>query len=675
MPNKWYEIKALAKGAVEVSIYDEIGMWGVSAKDFKSELDLLGNINEITFAINSPGGSVIDGIAMHNLAKNLKAKTIGRVDGIAASMASYFLTAMDEVHIPENALIMIHNPHGPAYGDADEIESSAATYRKMQGLMIAAYSRHLAISEDETAALMKAETWYTGIEAVEAGFATKLLDEVKLAASFDKSKLDQFTNKTILKTLATASKTTGEVIMTTKEKSALIAEGKVVADPVAFNKIDAAAVSVQAIADFKASEATRKQGIRTAFGSFAEKHSGMLTGCIEDMECTVEKAREQLLAKLGEKAEPSFGGFTANLANVSNGSIVKESMVAAIKGRANIKLEDNELTRDNPFRMMSMSEMARAALEHKGVGVSAYGDRMALVGAAFTHSSSDFGSILADVANKAMLKGYENADETFQQWTSTGQLSDFKVNKRVALNSFPSLRKVQPGAEYKYATVGDRGEDIVLATYGEIFSITRQAIINDDLSAFTRIPASMGRAAIRTIGDLVYAILTGNPDMSDDVSLFHADHNNYATGTSSSLGVVSVSAGRTAMKLQKDGSDNVLNIMPQFLLVPAALELDADSLMTDTVYPGKTNGQKNPIAGMATTIADPRLDAASTTAWYLAASQAFDTIEVAYLDGNSSPFIDQIEGWSVDGTSMKVRIDAGVSPLDFRTMYKSKGAA
>jgi phage major head subunit gpT-like protein len=273
-----------------------------------------------------------------------------------------------------------------------------------------------------------------------------------------------------------------------------------------------------------------------------------------------------------------------------------------------------------------------------------------------------------------MLKGYENADETFQQWTSTGQLSDFKVNKRVALNSFPSLRKVQPGAEYKYASVGDRGEDIVLATYGEIFSITRQAIINDDLSAFTRIPASMGRAAIRTVGDLVYAILTSNPKMSDETALFHATHKNLLTGANSALSVESLSAARTAMKLQKDGTGNVLNIMPQFLIVPAALELDADSLMTDTVFPGKNNGQRNPIAGMATVIADPRLDAASSTSFYLAASQAFDTIEVAYLDGNSSPFIDQIEGWSVDGTSMKVRLDAGVSPLDFRTMSKANGA-
>jgi len=671
MPSKWYEMKALANGATEIYVFDEIGYWGVTAKDFARDLKEVNPNGAIDLHINSPGGSVTDGIAIYNLLKNHKSQVNVIIDGLAASMASVIAMAGDTITMPENALMMIHNPWGGAMGDANELRKTAEVLDKMKQALISAYTQKTGKDAEEIGALMDEETWMTGSEAVEMGFASQVSAEVQLAASFDTTKIQNFTNdkSSLFKTLAAADKTPKGGVMPIPEKPAPVVEVKPVA------AIDVEAVAAKAVSDFQASETLRKQGIRTAFGSFSEKHAEMLSGCIEDMGCSVEKAREQLLAKLGEKAEPSFGGFTANLANVGNGSIVKESMVAAIKGRANIKLEDNELTRDNPFRMMSMSEMARAALEHKGVGVSAYGDRMALIGAAFTHSSSDFGSILADVANKAMLKGYENADETFQQWTSTGQLSDFKVNKRVALNSFPSLRKVQPGAEYKYASVGDRGEDIVLATYGEIFSITRQAIINDDLSAFTKIPATMGRAAIRTIGDLVYAILTSNPDMSDDVSLFHAAHKNYAVGASSALGVGSVSAGRTSMKLQKDGSGNVLNIMPQFLLVPAALELDADSLMTDTVYPGKTNGQKNPIAGMATTIADPRLDAASATAWYLAASQAFDTIEVAYLDGNSSPFIDQIEGWSVDGTSMKVRIDAGVSPLDFRTMYKSKGAA
>ena len=92
------------------------------------------------------------------------------------------------------------------------------------------------------------------------------------------------------------------------------------------------------------------------------------------------------------------------------------------------------------------------------------------------------------------------------------------------MGGFNSLRKVREGAEYKYVTTGDKGETIALATYGEIFSITRQAIINDDLNALTDVPAKMGRAAKATIGDLVYAILLDNPKLSDGKPLFHADH-------------------------------------------------------------------------------------------------------------------------------------------------------
>ena len=98
-------------------------------------------------------------------------------------------------------------------------------------------------------------------------------------------------------------------------------------------------------------------------------------------------------------------------------------------------------------------------------------------------------------------------------------------------------------------------------------------------------------------------------------------------------------------------------------------------LMNDTVYPGKNNNQRNPVANMAEVITEARLDDNSATEWYLAAGGMFDTIEVAYLDGNENPFLDQMQGWSVDGTEFKVRLDAGVSPLEFRTMSKSTGAA
>jgi len=204
--------------------------------------------------------------------------------------------------------------------------------------------------------------------------------------------------------------------------------------------------------------------------------------------------------------------------------------------------------------------------------------------------------------------------------------------------------------------------------------ITRQAIINDDLDLLGRIPRRMGRAARRTIGDLVFAILTSNPNMSDGVALFHSDHKNLAAA-GSAPSVTSLSAARAAMGTQKDG-DATLNVAPKYLLVPAALEASANQLINSTVDPTASKGHAtNPVAGMAEVIADGRLDAASATAWYLAADpNGYDTIEVAYLDGMESPYLEEQNVWTSDGVEMKVRVDAGVAPLASQTLYKNAGA-
>ena len=184
----------------------------------------------------------------------------------------------------------------------------------------------------------------------------------------------------------------------------------------------------------------------------------------------------------------------------------------------------------------------------------------------------------------------------------------------------------------------------------------------------------MGRAAARTVGDLVFSILTSNPTMSDGVALFHASHNNLA-GSGTAITAASVGAGRTAMRLQKDGKA-VLNIRPSYLIVPAAQEDTARVLMTSETDPSKTNSRvPNPVRSAAEVIVDARLDAASTLSWYLAADpNVFDTIEVGYLDGIAAPFLDQQDGWTIDGVEYKVRIDAAAAPLEFRTLYKNPGA-
>jgi len=308
------------------------------------------------------------------------------------------------------------------------------------------------------------------------------------------------------------------------------------------------------------------------------------------------------------------------------------------------------------------------------------------VGAAFVpslaggaHTTSDFGSILADVANKSMLLAYQEAEENFEQFTKRGSLTDFKPSKRVGAGLFPGLDKVEEDAEITYGSMGDFDETIALASYAKLFKISRQAVINDDLGAFTTVPAKMGRASKRTIGSLVYAVLNGNPNMSDGKALFHADHANLA-GSGGAPSEATIDAGLTAMASQKprgtDDDDATLNIQPQFLLAPYSLRSAVLAALMSEKTPDSANNKSSQRYNTVYKAAEPIFDSRITgSQWFLAADPAqFETIEVAYLDGVSEPFIEQQDGWSVDGVEMKVRLDAGVAPMAWEGLYKNSGA-
>jgi len=289
------------------------------------------------------------------------------------------------------------------------------------------------------------------------------------------------------------------------------------------------------------------------------------------------------------------------------------------------------------------------------------------------HSTSDFGSILATVAQRGLSTGYAEAEETFDLWTGTGYAGDFRPINRVDLGLFPNLDKVGEGGEYSYATVGDSGVAVQVATYGKMFAISRQAIVNDDLDQFTKIPRLMGRAAKRTIGGLVYGIINANPNMQDTIPLFHASHGNLA-GTGAVMSETSLGAARAAMARQTDaaGIATGIGVVPKFLLVPPELLDLAFKLTTAETTPGDAGRPPNAVRNIATPISDGRL---TGSAWYLAADPAqTDTIEVTYLNGNKEPVLEQRQGWSVDGAEFKIRIDAGVKALHWRGLYKNPGA-
>jgi ATP-dependent protease ClpP protease subunit len=180
----WYTIRARDGGA-EVLIYDEIGAYGVSAKGFLAELGALPDDMAIDLRLNSPGGSVFDAVAIHNALSRHAGPVTVWIDGIAASAASYVAMAGDAIVMPENAFLMIHDPSGLVMGTAADMREMAGTLDKIAAGMTRGYAARSGKTEDEIAALMAAETWFSAAEALEVGLATQLAEPVRIAASFD----------------------------------------------------------------------------------------------------------------------------------------------------------------------------------------------------------------------------------------------------------------------------------------------------------------------------------------------------------------------------------------------------------------------------------------------------------------------------------------------------------
>ncbi|EET2984206.1 Clp protease ClpP [Escherichia coli] len=622
----WFSIKAMAD-VVYVRIYDEIGGYGVKASALTDEINACGNASEIHLSIHSPGGDIFEGLAIYNALKNHPAKKIVHIEGMAASMASFIAMCGDHIVMPENAMMMIHAPRGVTAGVSGDVRRFADLMDKLGDTMAETYAGRTGRSKQEITSMMEAETWMDGNECKANGFADEVIPAITAMARIESKRIGDFSN------------------MPEKIKSMISQKTG-------------------------SGEQERLNGIRELFGTFNGRYNDLAISCLADSECSVENARERLLLAMGKESTPTNKTTPANLyyAYTDNGNITGDAMRQGL----NARLGHERAERGNPYAMMSLFDMAQASLTHRGISTGSYSTRSQIVNAAFTHSSSDFTDILAGGAEKSVLAGWEHSGETFRQWTKKGSLSNFREARRVGMNGFSTLNKVPEGAEYKYITTSDRGEPIALATYGNIFSITRQAIINDDLDQLSTVPMAMGRAASRTVGNLVNLVLTGNVKLSDGIALFDKKHSNLIEAGLTTPGL---SAARHLMRTQKDKNGEVLNIAPKFLLVPAALEDRALQMINSTAPFGadKNSGIFNPYHKLLDIIVDPRLDDISEKQWYMLSAQGTDTIEVAYLDGNDEPYLEQQEGFIVDGVAWKVRIDAGVAALDYRGMVKSGG--
>ena len=324
------------------------------------------------------------------------------------------------------------------------------------------------------------------------------------------------------------------------------------------------------------------------------------------------------------------------------------------------------------LRGYSMIEMARESLRRESGSTVNFGDNMELARAAI-NSTSTFPAIMSNLANKSVMVGFNEAETTYQVWAGKGSNRDFKEAARVALSEAGNLELVPEGGQFKQDSFGEASARTKVATYGKLFSLTRQAIINDDLGLFSKIATKYGSAAKRLVNKMVYAQLTGNVKMQDNVALFDSKHGNVA-GTGEALSVKAIAKAITAMRRQKGiTGEATLNITPKYLVVPPELEVTAYQIVNSTAaVDGVNSGVVNPYKGRFIVVADAELT--DPDAWYLVADATqHDTIEVTYLNGVETPRLETRQGFDVDGIEYKVAFDCGVSALDFRGLYKNAG--
>lgn len=343
----------------------------------------------------------------------------------------------------------------------------------------------------------------------------------------------------------------------------------------------------------------------------------------------------------------------------------RDAMSDALLLRSGVKL-DKVAEGAEQLRSMRLRSVVEDVLEREGVSNAHRMDENELLRAALTGTGALPG-ILSNVANKSMARGYQAAPTTFEAFTSVGSNVDFKEAKKYRLSEAGSLLEIKENGEFVADEITEGDASTKVLTYGRSFSFTRQMLINDDLSALTRIPSLYAAQAKRGINRLVYQTLAE--------AAFNAKNGNLAK-TGGVLSLEAIDAGRRAMRTQKNlRGDEMLNIQPKFLLVPTKHEFLARQLMTSTSDPNATHaGVTNPLLNSLQIISDAELDAIDTDAWYMTADPALmDTIEVTYLNGKQTPTIESQIAFDTLGIRYRIFMDYGVSVLDTKGLYKNAG--
>lgn len=323
-----------------------------------------------------------------------------------------------------------------------------------------------------------------------------------------------------------------------------------------------------------------------------------------------------------------------------------------------------------PFVGHSLRDFARESLTMRGV--STVGMDVDTLFRAAMHTTSDFPNLLTGVGRRTLLAAYTAAASPLKTLARQGGRVDFRTGSTVRLGEIGALQKVSEAGEIKHVSRAEAAEAYALDTYGALFSLSRKALVNDDLGAFNDWSSAAGQAAAQTEAALLWALLSqgagAGPGMSDGKRLFHVDHGNLLTGAA--LDIDSLSDARLAMRKTKglDGK-TIINATPKYLVVGPELETVAEQVLA-AIY-AQTPADANPFTGKLTLLVEPRI---TDDQWFVFADPSqVPVLEYSYLSSAPGPQLASREGWDVLSVEYRVYEDFGCGALDWRGAVRNPG--
>lgn len=339
--------------------------------------------------------------------------------------------------------------------------------------------------------------------------------------------------------------------------------------------------------------------------------------------------------------------------------------------RAGVKVEKAD-TESIKLASYPLMEVLRRGIEKQGRTVPETADETIKL----SLSSSDLTAVLGNVANKSMLAGFALKPASYNKWVdTTGNLRDFKLADLTSLSEVDDLLEIPEGGEIKSSAMYDHKEQVRLVTWGRKIMLTRQMIINDDMSALSNLRTKQATAYERLLNRLSYTTLIANAAMADGDDLFHANHGNYQT-SGAPVDKDELTDAFFAMGIQKDPGDfQALDIVPQFFIAPKAQEGAAeDFFLRRSLQVGTTlDAIPNRFGGdVLTRVYEPYLDGFSAKKWYLAAEKGM-TVQLFFLNGQKVPFVDTEVTKGTRNVEFSIVGDVAAKAVDFRGLYLNDG--